>query len=127
METQWVPDVGKLYVRQVLSIAHSEMVLGYLVETEEGKSFKSLAVMEDFVAHKHFWGSQECIYGRSQYSESGNLIVRRYASDSDIVAFLKLWLDELCTIADWVAGVQRLEGILPAEKARIVKLASPFL
>jgi len=124
MSEKWIPEIGKLVVRQMLGVLCNQATLEYRDKEGDEQHFRSVSEMDDFVSRPHFGGSVECVHGQSDTSGSGNMIVRRYASDRDISAFLKLWGDKRNTVAEWLEEVQRKKDIDVNEKERLARLAS---
>ena len=123
MQQKWVPEVGMLVVRQLLGVECNDVFLAYRDEASDEQQFQGIAVMKDFQAEPFPDKFEEPVATQLETVRDGRLIVRRYATNGDIVAFVKLWNADSSTLRQWVAKVVRMRGLAKQEKDRIQRLA----
>jgi hypothetical protein len=124
MQNEWIPEVGKLIVRQMLGLYCNEMQLSYRSDARNTSSIQGIAEARDFEARPKWCGWFECVDGEVGMTGSGMMVVRRFATDNDIKFFLLCWSDPKITLSEWLDQVQDTTTLLAEEKERIMRLAA---
>lgn len=124
MNDKWIPEVGRLVVRQELGHNCNCMQLCYRDEPDHASRTRSMANADDFEARPQWGGWTEGVAGELEVIDGQRMILRRLATDNDIRMFLALWSDKHVTLAEWLVEVQELPALLDEEKERIMRLAA---
>lgn len=119
MPEKWVPKLGTLVARRKISLQVDEIMLCFREEPDAERKYALIAVMDDFTAGKKFSRFAEGSDLQEDKTDSGNVILRDYASDAVLQAFVKLWSPESTPLNDWIDEVNKCEGLSSDERLRL--------
>lgn len=128
MSDTWIPNIGELFLRQIVGLNCNHCDLLYRDDKSNPDSCSVIAVMTNFVAEAASFTS-----GIDNMSYSSGIhistvpplvFVRRSASDTDLQAFFKLWNHpQRLSSSAWLHKVLSETKLLMGEKERLRRIA----
>jgi hypothetical protein len=122
MEEVWIPEVGKLILRQTLGPCSNELRLTFRDDPKNPCHEQCIAIARDFKTKAYTATWYEYVKGASGYAASGDVIVRRPATDRDIKLLTMFWEDQSISILSWLDEVKCITVLAEDEKERIARI-----
>ena len=122
MASEWIPEVGKLIVRQMLGEYFNTLELAFRDDKSNARHMQGIAKSDGFNVSSYMGPWTECMESRWGLTDDRtSMVVLRPATDNDIRMCIKCWSDKSVSLGRWLNMVKKL-SLAQEEKDRIQRL-----
>lgn len=120
--SSFIPNVGALVTRVVVSNAFFGFYLCYRDDKEAEQHYSAICCVENFEAKPYFSGQIDLVMNTAELVGYGDVAIHRHFTTwPELLAIPRLWSDRQVTVYDWLEDVNDLDDLPEEQKERIRK------